>query len=152
MFCRHYMVRATPTVLDTATLAEAMAIMIKHHRQQLLVINASNEYVGEITTFTLAKLLLADTGDRPPTAEEAERETVVDVDDRSLIMEITGAEDKITKVCDVLRPFGILSMVRTGVVAMRRGSDVTSEEPPLVPARIVTSAVDQSASDAVMSV
>lgn len=82
MFCRHYMVRATPTVLDTATLAEAMAIMIKHHRQQLLVINASNEYVGEITTFTLAKLLLADTGDRPPTTEEAELETVVDVDDR----------------------------------------------------------------------
>jgi len=80
------------------------------------------------------------------------RARVVDVDDRSLIMEITGAEDKITKVCDVLRPFGILSMVRTGVVAMRRGSDVTSEEPPLVPARIVTSAVDQSASDAVMSV
>jgi len=80
------------------------------------------------------------------------RARVVDVDDRALIMEVTGAEDKITKVCDVLRPFGILSMVRTGVVAMRRGADVTSEEPPLVPARIVTSAVDQSASDAVMSV
>ncbi len=82
MFCRHYMVRTTPTVLDTATLAEAMAIMIKHHRQQLLVVNANNEYVGEITTFTLAKLLLADNGDRSPTQEEAEQETVVDVDDR----------------------------------------------------------------------
>ncbi len=56
--------------------------MIKHHRQQLLVVNANNEYVGEITTFTLAKLLLADTGDRAPTHEEAEQETVVDVDDR----------------------------------------------------------------------
>lgn len=82
MFCRHYMVRATPTVLDTATLAEAMAIMIKHHRQQLLVVNASNEYVGEITTFMLARLLLPDNGDRAPTQEEAELETVVDVDDR----------------------------------------------------------------------
>jgi CBS domain-containing protein len=81
MFCRHYMVRSTPTVLDTATLAEAMATMIKHHRQQLLVVNAEGEYVGEITTFILAKLLLPP-GDAPQTAEEAEKETVVDVDDR----------------------------------------------------------------------
>lgn len=83
MFCRHYMVRSTPTVLDTATLAEAMAVMIKHRRQQLLVVNAKGEYVGEITTFTLAKLLLApDLADREPSPEEAELETVVDVDDR----------------------------------------------------------------------
>jgi CBS domain-containing protein len=81
MFCRHYMVRSTPTVLDTATLAEAMATMIKHHRQQLLVVNAQGEYVGEITTFILAKLLLPP-GDGPQTQEEAEKETVVDVDDR----------------------------------------------------------------------
>jgi CBS domain-containing protein len=77
------MVRSTPTVLDTATLAEAMAIMIKHRRQQLLVVNAKDEYVGEITTFTLARLLLPpDLADREQTAEEAEVETVVDVDDR----------------------------------------------------------------------
>lgn len=83
MFCRHYMVRSTPTVLDTATLAEAMAIMIKHRRQQLLVVNAKDEYVGEITTFTLARLLLPpELTDRDPSAEEAEQETVVDVDDR----------------------------------------------------------------------
>lgn len=81
MFCQHYMVRSTPTVLDTATLAEAMAIMIKHHRQQLLIINAKGEFVGEITTFTLAKLLLPD-GEREYSREEAELETVVDVDDR----------------------------------------------------------------------
>lgn len=82
MFCRHYMVRNTPTVLDTATLAEAMSIMIKHRRQQLLVINAESEFVGEISTFTLAKLLLPGNGDREASHEEAELETVVDVDDR----------------------------------------------------------------------
>ncbi len=60
-----------------------MAIMIKHHRQQLLVVNANNEYVGEITTFTLAKLLLPpELADGEPSSEEAEMETVVDVDDR----------------------------------------------------------------------
>lgn len=82
MFCQHYMVRSTPTVLDTATLAEAMAIMIKHHRQQLLIVNAEREYVGEITTFTLAKLLLPKDADSEPSVEDAEIETVVDVDDR----------------------------------------------------------------------
>ena len=82
MLCRHYMVRSTPTVLDTATLAEAMAIMIKHRRQQLLVVDAKDEYVGEITTFTLARLLLPQNGDGELSQEEAEQETVVDVDDR----------------------------------------------------------------------
>lgn len=82
MFCQHYMVRSTPTVLETATLAEAMAIMIKHHRQQLLIVNAEREYVGEITTFTLAKLLLPENGEVEQSTEEAENETVVDVDDR----------------------------------------------------------------------
>ena len=81
MYCRHYMVRSTPTVLDTATLAEAMAAMIKHHRQQMLVVNAEGEFVGEISTFTLAKMLLPE-GDAEQTQEEAEKETVVDVDDR----------------------------------------------------------------------
>lgn len=81
MYCRHYMVRSTPTVLDTATLAEAMATMIKHHRQQLLVVNAQSEFVGEISTFTLAKMLLPP-GEAQQTAEEAEKESVIDVDDR----------------------------------------------------------------------
>jgi acetolactate synthase I/III small subunit len=49
------------------------------------------------------------------------RARVVDLAPRSLIIEITGAEDKIHALVDVLRPFGILEMVRTGQVVMRRG-------------------------------
>jgi acetolactate synthase-1/3 small subunit len=45
----------------------------------------------------------------------------VDVAADSLIVEITGDEDKINSFVEVLRPFGILEMVRTGVVAMARG-------------------------------
>jgi acetolactate synthase-1/3 small subunit len=40
----------------------------------------------------------------------------------SLIVEITGTEDKINSFVDVMRPFGIIEMVRTGVVAMARGT------------------------------
>ncbi len=52
------------------------------------------------------------------------RARVVDVAPESLTIEITGAEDKIDGLLEVLRPYGVLEMVRTGIVAMRRGSKV----------------------------
>jgi acetolactate synthase I/III small subunit len=50
------------------------------------------------------------------------RARVVDVAPESLTLEITGAEEKIDGLLELLRPYGILEMVRTGIVAMRRGS------------------------------
>ena len=49
------------------------------------------------------------------------RARVVDVAPESLVVEITGTEDKIDGLLDVLRPYGVLEMVRTGRVAMTRG-------------------------------
>jgi acetolactate synthase-1/3 small subunit len=54
---------------------------------------------------------------------EVYRSRIVDVTNDSLIIEITGDEDKINSFVEVLRPFGILEMVRTGVVAMARGAN-----------------------------
>jgi acetolactate synthase-1/3 small subunit len=50
------------------------------------------------------------------------RARVVDVAPESLTIEITGAEDKIDGLLEVLRPYGVIEMVRTGIVAMRRGA------------------------------
>jgi acetolactate synthase-1/3 small subunit len=50
------------------------------------------------------------------------RARVVDVAPDSLIIEITGTEDKIDGLVDVLQPYGVLEMVRTGRVAMARGT------------------------------
>ncbi len=50
------------------------------------------------------------------------RARVVDVAPESLTIEITGAEDKIDGLLEVLRPYGVMEMVRTGIVSMRRGS------------------------------
>lgn len=50
------------------------------------------------------------------------RAKVVDVCGDSMIIEVTGPEAKIDSVVDMLRPYGILEMVRTGLVAMVRGS------------------------------
>src|SRR3954447_18400771 len=50
------------------------------------------------------------------------RARVVDVAPESLTIEITGGEDKIDGLLEVLRPYGVMEMVRTGIVAMRRGA------------------------------
>ena len=49
------------------------------------------------------------------------RARVVDVSPESLVIETTGTEDKIDSLLEVLRPFGVLEMVRTGRIAMARG-------------------------------
>jgi acetolactate synthase-1/3 small subunit len=51
------------------------------------------------------------------------RARVVDVAADSLVIETTGTEDKVDGLLQVLRPFGVLEMARTGPVAMCRGSD-----------------------------
>ena len=61
---------------------------------------------------------------------------LVDVANESLMVEITGTEDKIEGLIEVLRPLGIIEMVRTGIVAMTRGSTTVTVNPPLVPAQV----------------
>ncbi|MGA1998778.1 MAG: acetolactate synthase small subunit [Terriglobales bacterium] len=51
------------------------------------------------------------------------RARVVDVAPTAIVIEITGTEDKIDGLLDVLRHYGILEMVRTGRVAMSRGAN-----------------------------
>ena len=49
------------------------------------------------------------------------RARIVDVAADSLIVEITGTEDKIESMIELLRPIGIVEIVRTGKIAMTRG-------------------------------
>jgi acetolactate synthase-1/3 small subunit len=49
------------------------------------------------------------------------RARIVDVAPDSVIVEITGTEDKIEGMIELLRPIGIVEMVRTGKVSMTRG-------------------------------
>ena len=50
------------------------------------------------------------------------RARIVDVSPESLVIETTGTEDKIDSLLEVLRPYGVIEMVRTGRVEMARGS------------------------------
>ncbi len=50
------------------------------------------------------------------------RARIIDVSRASYIVEITGTEDKVRALTELLRPLGILEIVRTGKVAMFRGA------------------------------
>jgi acetolactate synthase-1/3 small subunit len=51
------------------------------------------------------------------------RAQVVDVSADSLTIELTGDEDKVDSLITLLRPYGIKELVRTGRVAILRGSN-----------------------------
>ncbi|MFN3472024.1 MAG: acetolactate synthase small subunit [Aquificaceae bacterium] len=55
------------------------------------------------------------------------RAKIVDVSPETYTVEITGTEDKIKAFVDLVRPFGIKEMARTGKVAMKR-EGITQEE------------------------
>ncbi len=57
---------------------------------------------------------------------EVFRARVVDVAQASLVIEITGTEHKVDSLLEVLRPYGVLEMARTGLLAMARGADAHS--------------------------
>jgi acetolactate synthase-1/3 small subunit len=52
---------------------------------------------------------------------EMYRARIVDVGTETLIVEVTGESDKVGSLLEVLEPFGILEIMRTGKVAMARG-------------------------------
>ena len=56
--------------------------------------------------------------------QEAFRARVVDVAQKSLILELTGDTQKVNSFIEALRPYGILEVMRTGAVAMSRGDRV----------------------------
>ena len=48
------------------------------------------------------------------------RGKVVDVSPKNYAIEITGTEEKIQAVIDILKPIGIQEIVKTGIIAMSR--------------------------------
>ena len=61
---------------------------------------------------------------------------VVDVAPTSLVVEICASEAKVDGLLEVLRPYGVLEMVRTGRVAMDRGSAAESPREPVAEAEV----------------
>jgi acetolactate synthase-1/3 small subunit len=56
------------------------------------------------------------------------RAGIVDVSSDSLIVEVTGDKDKVDSLYNLLRPFGIKEVARTGYLAMSRGNLISAQE------------------------
>lgn len=54
---------------------------------------------------------------------EVFRGKVVDVGPQSLMLEISGTENKVEAFIELIRPYGILELARTGRIALVRSSD-----------------------------
>jgi acetolactate synthase-1/3 small subunit len=56
------------------------------------------------------------------------RAKIVDVSKKSVVVEITGDEQKVEALLDLLREFGIKEVVRTGTIAIVRGPKIVRTE------------------------
>lgn len=56
------------------------------------------------------------------------RGRVVDISADSQMIEISGREQKIDAFIDLMRPYGIIEMARTGRIALVRGTPVSGDE------------------------
>jgi acetolactate synthase-1/3 small subunit len=69
-------------------------------------------------------------GEAGPTAHRSEiielaeifRAQIVDVSADQVMIKMSGTEEKIEGFIDMIKPFGIIEMARTGVIAMSRGN------------------------------
>ncbi|MBM25622.1 MAG: acetolactate synthase small subunit [Chloroflexi bacterium] len=57
------------------------------------------------------------------------RANVVDIARNTMILEITGDEEKIVAFEEMLRPFGIIEIMRTGTISLKRGMDASTSLP-----------------------
>ncbi len=56
------------------------------------------------------------------------RGNVVDINNKTITLEVTGPPDKIDAVINVLAPYGIKEMARSGTVALKRGEQLKQDK------------------------
>jgi len=59
---------------------------------------------------------------------ETFRGRVVDIQHDNVMVEVSGTEGKVESFIDLMRPYGIIELARTGRIALVRGTPVKTEE------------------------
>lgn len=105
--------------------------LIKQLNKQIDVLK-----VSDITDMAIVarELALVKVMSRPSTRSEIRdlvetfRATVIDIGRDSLTIQVTGETDKVEALIELLRPYGIKELARTGVTAFTRGMQKTSTD------------------------
>ncbi len=104
---------------------EAILEQIRKHLQRLVPVLKVSDFSG--MGFVERDLMLVKVASSPSKRLELMglvdvfRARVVDVSPKHVIIEVSGTEDKLEAMEDLLSAYGIKELVRTGTVAMLRG-------------------------------
>jgi acetolactate synthase-1/3 small subunit len=98
-------------LIDTIKVGDFTQTSYVDRELALIKVNAPSEVRGEIVQTV-----------------EIFRARVIDVEEKSLIVEVTGTPDKIDALEQLLRKYGIIEMTRTGRIALARGSQSLQEK------------------------
>ena len=113
--------RMTFVVEGNDTVVEQVA---QHLNKLVEVIKVSDMSEQNIVSRELALLRVKTTNQNRSEIMQitsAFRANIIDVTQTSFIIEVTGTEQKIDALEDLLRGFGVAEVMRTGMVAMARG-------------------------------
>ena len=126
----------TPGFSKVTFVVDGSLEMVEQVRKQLLAKVVEIVKVSDITDepIVVRELALikvkAAAGSRSEIIQMVDifRAEIVDVSPDSIIIEVTGSEDKISSLIDLVRPFGLKEITRTGRIAMLRGGTNTDDE------------------------
>ncbi len=126
--------RMTIVVLGTDAILEQVR---KQLEKLVAVVTVADYRIAAVVERDLALVSIATAkpGVRTEVLQLTElfRGAVVDVAADSIIVKLEGTEEKISAFLDLVRPFGILDMARTGVIAMARGSGKSARAKAALP-------------------
>ena len=101
----------------------ALDLCIKQLRKLVNVVEVVDFKEGQAVARELILVKVkADTKTRPEIVQIADifRAKIVNLNHESLIIELTGDDEKVTALLNLLEPFGILELARTGRLALKR--------------------------------
>ncbi len=111
-------VQGDPHVLEQVILQTEKLYTTK----KVIVLEPSQSLLRELLLIKVA----ADETNRQAIHEIANiyKAKIIDLSIGSMTMELTGEPDKIDGFMDILRPYQIIELCRTGITAMERGTDI----------------------------
>ena len=101
----------------------ALDLCIKQLRKLINVVDVIDFKEGQAVARELVLVKIkADTRTRPEIVQIADifRAKIVNLTPESLIVQLTGDEEKVNALLGLLEPFGILELARTGRLALKR--------------------------------
>ena len=94
-------------LIDTIKVTELSGGAITERELALITVSLQNSNIEEIKNIT-----------------DIFRGKIVDINNKSMMIEVTGPPEKVDAIINVFMPLGIKEMARSGTVALRRGEQI----------------------------